>query len=187
MEDFLEEILKQYGRSFISKIFGEESLEEDCLMQVFGLTQVAKVQNKQYWGRELGMCWQRLVVHLSKDRCKDFGSPIKDGADEICDLLIGKDAIDTKYRIGSGDSGTLKKFKQYGQKLTKIGYRPVVLILRTDNLPAAITACRAGGWKVIDGDNSFAYIKEKTDFDLKKWLLDRKGKYSNPANLGIKT
>lgn len=187
LEDLLENILKQYGQSFISKIFGDELLEEDCLMQVFGLTQMAKVQNRQYWGRELGMCWQRLIVHLSKERCENFNNPIREGSDEMCDLVIGKDAIDTKYRIGSGDSGTLKKFKQYGQRLTKMGFRPVLLILRTDNLPAAITACRVGGWKVIEGDESFAYIEEKTDFDLNKWLLGRKNKYSNPEQLIVNT
>jgi hypothetical protein len=42
---------------------------------------------------------------------------IKEGSDEFCDLVVGNDAIDTKYRIGSGDSGTLKKFRQYGQEL----------------------------------------------------------------------
>ena len=48
---------------------------------------------------------------------------MRQGADELCDLIAGKDAINTKYRIGSGDSGTLKKFKQYGRKLEGDGLR----------------------------------------------------------------
>lgn len=53
----LSKILKQYGDSFSTKIFGDESSEIDDLMQVYGLTQEIKMENKQYWGRELGMCW----------------------------------------------------------------------------------------------------------------------------------
>lgn len=183
LEEILEQILNQYSNSFIAKIFGKESLQEDILMQVFGLTQIAKAQNRQYWGRELGMCWQRLVTQICKEKTKSFLGPIREGADEICDLVIGKDAIDTKYRIGSGDSGTLKKFKQYGKRLTKLGYRPVLLILRTDNLSAAITACKVGGWKITQGSESFEYIKNKTGFDLQAWLIQRKNKFSKPKEL----
>lgn len=64
---------------------------------------------------------------------------------------MGNLAIDTKYRIGSGDSGTLKKFKAYGPTLEEKGFTPVLLIVREDNLGAAITACNAGGWTVTTG------------------------------------
>jgi hypothetical protein len=174
----LTHILEQYGNSFSGKAFSEESLEEDDLMLVFGLTQSIKAENKQYWGRELGMCWQRLITELCRQTNSDFGTPIREGADEICDLTIGRDAIDTKYRIGSGDSGTLKKFKQYGARLTNAGYRPVLLILRNDNLPAAITACTKGGWTVLIGEESFEYIFHLTGFDLKVWLKSQKGSYA---------
>jgi hypothetical protein len=92
----LENILEQYQQSFSTKVFGEESVELDDLMLIFGLTQEIKAQNKQYWGRELGMCWQRLIVQLCQHTREDFGEPIKEGADEICDLILGNDAIDTK-------------------------------------------------------------------------------------------
>lgn len=107
----LEVILSKYNQSFLDKTFGEESLEEDDLMLVFGLTQDIKAGNKQYWGRELGMCWQRLITELCQKTCTNYSDSIKKDRDEICDLIIGNHAIDTKYRIGSGDSGTLKKFK----------------------------------------------------------------------------
>jgi len=93
-------------------------------------------------------------------------------------LIIGQDAIDTKYRIGSGDSGTLKKFRQYGIRLGKAGYRPVLLILRTDNLPAAVLSCMSGGWTVITGNGSFEYLYEITGFDLQTWLKSRMGKFA---------
>ena len=173
----LETILGQYKLAFSTKSFYEESVEEDDLMQVFGLTQATKAENKQYWGRELGMCWQRLVVALCREHCPNFAGSIRDGNDEICDLVIGKIAIDTKYRIGSGDSGTLKKFRQYGVKLQAAGYMPLLLILRNDNLPQAIKACQSGGWEVITGNNSFAYLEQQTGFDLQRWLQVRKRRY----------
>lgn len=171
----LQAILEHYGKSFAIKAFVDESLEEDDLMLIFGLTQEIKAGNKQYWGRELGMCWQRLVTELCRQTCANFGEPIRERADVLCDLVVGNQAIDTKYRIGSGDSGTLKKFKQYGLELTEAGYRPVLLILRTDNLPAAITACITGGWHVVVGDDSYHYLQTMTGFDLKAWLQSQKG------------
>ena len=178
LDKALTSILEKYSKSFSAKLFSEESVEEDDLMLIFGLTQAVKAENKQYWGRELGLCWQRVVVEVCRQTHENFGSAIREGADEICDLTVGQDAIDTKYRIGSGDSGTLKKFKQYGERLSKSGYRPVVLILRTDNLPAAITACISGGWTVFTGEKSFEYLQQLTYFDLKAWLQSRKGYYS---------
>jgi len=45
-------------------------------MLIFGLTQEIKAQNKQYWGRELAMCWQRLIVELCQHTGEYFGEPI---------------------------------------------------------------------------------------------------------------
>lgn len=170
----LEKILEQYQQSFINKTFQDESLEEDDLMLVYGLTQTMKSENRQYWGRELGMCWQLLVTELCQQRCQNFSNAIKEANDEICDLIVNQDAIDTKYRIGSGDSGTLKKFRHYAQKLMKLGYRPVLLILRNDSLSHALKSCQNGGWKIIQGDESYEYIYELTNFDLKTWLQNKK-------------
>ena len=174
----LEAILQQYGTSFARKEFGGESSEVDDLMLVFGLTQDMKIENRQYWGRELGMCWQKLVTELCRATCDNFQDAIKEGGDELCDLVVENDAIDTKYRIGSGDSGTLKKFKSYGRDIRERGINPILLIVREDNLPAAITACHTGGWEVLTGEDSFRYIKRVSGFDLRTWLVERKGKYS---------
>jgi hypothetical protein len=99
----------------------------------------------------------------------------------MCDLVVAKYAIDTKYRIGSGNSGTLKKFKQYGGALRKMGLEPVMLFLRHDNLRAAITACRTGGWTITTGNDSYDFLRSITSgFDLKAWLQARTGRYSSP-------
>ncbi|MEW6210344.1 MAG: restriction endonuclease [Acidobacteriota bacterium] len=178
INDLLETVLEQYRQSFASKSFAEESPEEDDLMLVFGLTQRLKAENKQYWGRELGMCWQRLIANLCSHTCENFSGPIKEDKDEICDLVIGKDAIDTKYRIGSGDSGTLKKFRQYAARLRSLGYNPVLLILRTDNLPQAITACASAGWDIKIGSDAYDYVHSITGFDLRAWLKEKRNAYT---------
>ncbi len=159
--------MKQYQDSFSNKIYKEENDDHDPLMDVFGITPSLKRENRQYWGRELGMCWQRLVTEIFQANCSDYQPALKIGNDELCDCIVGADAIDTKYRIGSGDSGTLKKFKQYGNSLLEKGLRPVLVIVRKDNLPAAITACHnMGKWEVLQGQKSFRYIYEKSGFDL---------------------
>lgn len=173
IENQLNAILKKYQDSFVGKNYSEENDDLDLLMNVFGLSPQLKRENRQYWGRELGMCWQLLVVEICKTYCEDYKPALRFDADEPCDLVIGKYAIDTKYRIGSGDSGTLKKFKQYGAMLIDQGYKPVFLILRYDNLPAAITACNVGGWEVHTGDSSYQFIHEISGFDLKEFLVQK--------------
>ncbi len=166
----LDTVIKKYSNSFLNKIHPIDNIDYDILMRVFEITPEIKATNKQYWGRELGMIWQTLIVEISKEKCQDFNPPLKIGADEPADLFIGKDAIDTKYRVGSGDSGTLKKFKSNGKLLKEMGYKPILLILREDNLPAAITASKSGGWTILSGKQSFDYILEKTGFKIEEYL-----------------
>ncbi len=119
IESKLNFILKKYQSSFTYKSHLEENNDLDLLMNVFGVNPALKRENRQYWGRELGMCWQLLVDEICKTYCSDTYQPaLRFDADEPCDMVVGQYAIDTKYRIGSGDSGTLKKFKQYGNLLT---------------------------------------------------------------------
>jgi hypothetical protein len=164
--DSIERILSDYSKSFTGKTYSDENNDHDPVMDIFGITPEMKRENRQYWGRELGMVWQRIVTEVFKNNHPHYGDAIRIGQDEPCDLVAGKDAIDTKYRIGSGDSGTLKKFKQYGDLLRKMGYRPVFLIVREDNLSAAITACHVGGWTVLTGERAFEYVKNQTGVDL---------------------
>lgn len=169
-DEALKSVIAKYRDSFSEKEYNEESDEHDLLMDVFGISPQLKRENRQYWGRELGMCWQLLLMELFQSTTKEYGPGFRIGADELCDLIAGKDAIDTKYRVGSGDSGTLKKFKQYGPKLADAGYRPVMLFLRSDNLPAAITAIKQGGWSIYSGPEAYRYIFEKTNVDLETWF-----------------
>ncbi len=178
MENSLKNIIRNYQNSFKRKVYTNENNDVDLLMNVFGITPDLKRENRQYWGRELGMCWQLLVIELFRNTRDDFGAAIKIGSDEPCDLTAGTYAIDTKYRIGSGDSGTLKKFKSYGPKLKEMGYSPIFLIVREDNLPAAITACRVGGWRVLTGKDTFKFIREFTNFDLEQFLLDNRENFN---------
>ena len=180
IENQLDVILKKYQNSFTDKSYSDENDDLDLLMNVFGLSPKLKRENKQYWGRELGMCWQLLVSEICKEHCKDFKPALRFDADEPCDLVVGKYAIDTKYRIGSGDSGTLKKFKQYGTMLIENGYQPVFLILRNDNLPAAMTACNSGGWQVHVGERSYEFIQKISGFDIKGFLTQRAASF--PVN-----
>ncbi len=177
-EDEIKSILIQYQSSFTAKVYSDENNDHDVLMDVFGVTPELKRQNRQYWGRELGMCWQLIVSALFKATRSDFAHGYSNGADELCDLMAGEDAIDTKYRIGSGDSGTLKKFKQYGQTLRDAGLKPIFLIVREDNLPAAITACNVGGWTVYTGDQSFEYIKNMTGVDFYSFLAQNAAEFT---------
>jgi hypothetical protein len=170
LEKPLKAVLAQYRASFTDKAYGEENEDHDVLMDVFGITPLLKRENRQYWGRELGMCWQRLTSTLFRLTRSDYKPAIRIGDDEPCDFVVGADAVDTKYRIGSGDSGTLKKFKQYGKMFHERRLRPVILIVREDNLSSAIAACNAGGWLVLIGKKTFAYIHEQSGFKLYTWL-----------------
>ena len=110
LEDALLKVLRAYQQSFSEKTYVDENDTRDILMDVFGITPQLKRENRQYWGRELGMCWQVLVTTVCKATCDDYLPALRIGADEPCDFRLGMDAVDTKYRVGSGDSGTLKKF-----------------------------------------------------------------------------
>lgn len=172
----LDEILKKYQQSFVEKVYSDENDDYDILMKAFGITPELKRENRQYWGRELGKCWESLVIEACKNS-DTFQPALKIGADEPCDLRVDSYAIDTKYRVGSGDSGTLKKFKQYGPLLKRYGYKPVFLFLREDNLPAAMTACRQGEWEILIGDQSFEFIEKISGFNLKNYLLKKDTAY----------
>lgn len=178
LEETLNQTLSNYRSSFVGKVYNEENNDHDLLMDAFGISPELKRENRQYWGRELGMCWQILVTDICKYHRKDFGPPIRIDADEPCDLTVGEFAIDTKYRIGSGDSGTLKKFKSYGPRLREMGYKPVFLILREDNLPAAMTACNVGTWEVYTGEETFKFVNELTGFDIKDFLKSKKSLFN---------
>lgn len=166
----LDAVLERYKASFIDKVYSDENDDYDLLMKAFGITPLLKRENRQYWGRELGKCWESLVIEACKS-VPTYQPALRIGGDEPCDLIVQNYAIDTKYRVGSGDSGTLKKFKSYGPLLRARGYEPVFLFLREDNLPAAMTACQSGTWNIYIGQQSFDFIKNISGFDMKDYLV----------------
>jgi hypothetical protein len=177
--DSLHSVLTQYPMSFRGKVYQPENDERDLLMDVFNIAPELKRENRQYWGRELGMCLQRLIIEVfNAARPDDTKQGLRFGADEPCDLISADFAIDTRYRIGSGDSGTLKKFRQYGTLLKDHGYQPILLVLRNDNLPASMAAFAAGGWTATTGHATFEFIREQTGFDLATFLHQKAGAYS---------
>jgi hypothetical protein len=175
----LTEVVTHYQNAFTGKEYGEENEDHDLLMDLFGISPEMKRENRQYWGRELGMCWQRLVTATVSTMAPDeFSPPIRIGADEPYDLGFKDFVIDTKYRLGSGDAGTLKKFKGYGELLRERKKKPVQLILRSDNLPAAISALKVGGWDVRIGSHAFDWIEKATQgFKLDDWLESNAGAF----------
>ena len=179
MKTAIENELTNYCNKFSNKIYCDENNDTDILMDIFCISPALKRENKQYWGRELGTLWEHIIQIVFKNAVPDLYKPaIKIKKDEPCDLIVGSYAIDTKYRVGSGDSGTLKKFKQYGPLLSSMGYKPVMLFLREDNLSNAINACKKGGWIIYTGEQTFNFVKEISGVDIKSLLLTYANKYS---------
>ncbi|ARQ05704.1 Restriction endonuclease [Macrococcoides canis] len=174
----LDRILLHYEDNFRNKVFDEDNQKIDILMDVFGITASDKKVNKQYWGRQLGFMFEKLVIEVFQKHDKNFKKAESVGSDKPYDLQSDNDFIDTKYRVGSGDSGTLKKFKSYGKEMKSEGKNPVILILREDNLPSAVTALKNGEWDIYIGQDCFDYIFKKTNFDLQGYLISKKNKYN---------
>ena len=170
----LKDIFDKYNTSFSKKKISTATTEDDLIMKAFGKKQIDIDVNKQYWNREFGKYFEYTVIKIFELTCNDFKPGLRLGADEVCDLIIGDVAIDVKYRVGSGDSGTLKKFKQYGKILKSKGYKPIMLFLRDDNLKAAITAINKGGWTIKTDKSTFDYIFKESGFDLKSFLINIK-------------
>ena len=96
LDDTLKDVLRAYRDSFAIKTYSEENDDPDPLMDVFGITPDRKRENRQYWGRELGVCWQLLVTNVFSHHAQDYAPAFKIGSDEPCDCCVGQDAIDTK-------------------------------------------------------------------------------------------
>ena len=108
-------VLESYSSAFQSKVYGVV----DVLMQVFGITPEQKRENRQYWGRELGKCWEKLVTTVAAEYRGDF----RVGADEP----FGWYAIDRFWRFRD------VVIRSFAKRLR------LLLFLRSDNLPAALS------------------------------------------------
>lgn len=167
--DTRETILEEYASSFRRKELIERSETSDALLEVFRLTPVTLNLNRQYWHRELGMCWERLVKHAFVG-LPGYRGTLRGPEGSPCDFAIETTAIDTKYRLGSGDAGTLNKLVRNAEWLHSQGLIPLMLFLRTDSLPAATSRMRSAGWTLLAGAASFKFILERTGVDLESEL-----------------
>ena len=181
--DEFKPIFEKYRMDFKHKAFPDYNGDTDALMNIFGITPSTKNQNMQYWGRQLGACWESIVIEICKRKSPGFKTGLVMNRKQVCDLIAGKYAIDTKYRIGSGDSGTVNKFKDNAKQLISKGYEPILLILRTDNLQSTISQCESSGWIVYTGEKTFCFIRKIAGgFDMKRFLSDRAGAYHISAS-----
>ncbi len=170
IEEKLNLIFNKYKNSFDKKVLLKEKTNRDLIMKIFNKTQNDVDVNKQYWNREFGKYFEYIVSSIFALTRNDYKPGLRIKSDEVCDCIIGNLAIDVKYRVGSGDSGTLKKFRFYGNLLKEKGYIPVMLFLREDNLKAAITSINNGGWKIYSNEQMFDFVKKKSNFDLKEYF-----------------
>ena len=173
----LSGILARHQTAFRTKQHHTYLGVSDALMDAFGITSALKSTAPQYWGRELGMCWERLVRALFLQLTASYGPAIAHGASEPCDFTVEGLAVDTKYRLGSGDSGTLKKLAANAKLLRALGLEPVMLFLREDSLDTAIRQMQKAGWRVLQGDDSFAFITHHTGADLLGYLRQNHGQF----------
>lgn len=166
----LEAVLGHYQHAFANKLHARTLGSTDPLMRVLGVSALEKAAASQYWGRELGMCWEHLVRETFRRQGAAIGPSLRRGADTPCDFTTPTDAVDTKYRLGSGDAGTLGKLAGNARWLQEQGLRPVMLILRDDSLPSALARMRRAGWTVLQADVSFDHVQAQTGFDLRTYL-----------------
>jgi hypothetical protein len=182
---YLETLLHSYSNSFKNKVFREvEEVEPDLLMEVFGINAILKNANRQYWGRELGKCWELLLLKTFQASKPDFFNLPRriDGA-EPYDFQYKHFGIDAKYRVGSGDSKTLKLFKANGDIIRNEGMEPMALFLRQDNLRSAMGNFRKGEWIVLQGQETFDFVHSETSIDLKKLLTGYRDKRTFNINI----
>ena len=76
---YITPILKRYYEAFKAKTYSAENNDTDVLMDIFGITPEQKRENRQYWGRELGMMWQLIVTEICKHHSSSFKPALKIG------------------------------------------------------------------------------------------------------------
>lgn len=178
--------LGKYQKRFSEKVATTPHYNEshDLLMDIFGITPEQKRLQAQYWGRELGTLWQDLVTDCFResDQVQRFTGPIvvpdsRGTSYEPADLSGNGYAIDTKYRIGSGDAKFVKSFKESKAMLESKNLKAVLLILREDNLASPIHSAEKSGWVVLTGKGSFSFVERETGIALQSILVENVGKF----------
>ena len=137
----------------------------DPLMKAVGIEDLSDYQlRRQYYSRHLGAMWERLVRHACGG-----GQHVYAGEDtrlELADVIMGEWAIECKYRVGSGEPTFGRRLANKGIKLQERGYRPVLLVARSDSLPILSAIAAKGNWLLLQGAESFRWIEEQTGVDV---------------------
>nr|WP_250807483.1 hypothetical protein [Neorhizobium tomejilense] len=170
IENQLEGILGKCRDAFAARKFEDLESSTDLLMQSLSVTPSMKAANRQYWGRELGIAWENLLKVIWKTADGDCHFPMSGDPDHPCDIVGSRFAVDAKYRVGSGDSGTLQKLRRNGATLRESGKEPILLVFRDDSLRSSLAAAKAGGWTVKHGEETLRFVKEELGFDLRSFL-----------------
>lgn len=165
----LEDLYSDFKRlevNFQKKIKDPRASEIDMLMEMYQIDANQKSSNPQFYSSQLGHKFELLVRNVAMRYCPEYAPEIHVGTKVPCDLCIGRDAIDVKYRVGFADSGTIDKLRQNAQLLSKLGYTPVLLIFRDDNRIDTIRTAINSGWTVYMGNEAFDYINRWTGCDI---------------------
>jgi hypothetical protein len=173
----VDDIFRRYQKSFRERVAATGEGGHDPLMDVFGIKPEQKAGEAQFWGRELGMCWERLVIGCFASHPR-YRPGVTRGREQLCDLVVGHDAIDTKYRVGSGDAGTLGKIVAHGAALSAQGLEPMLLVFRDDSLAAARSRLSKGGWRLIEGAAALDWVRENSGVDLVALLRARRHRFA---------
>jgi hypothetical protein len=169
----LDGALGRYHETFTDRMPEEQDAVSDALMDFFRLTPEIKNRERQFYGRHLGAAWEEIagkILH-AHDPSTEFPRPGTE--DTPCDIVYRGFAIDTKYRIGSGDSGTMRKLAGNASTLARRGFVPLLLIFRNDSLKPSISAARTGGWTICEGEAAVSFIRTHTGYDLLDFLKER--------------
>lgn len=172
LSDELRLVLAQCRAGMDAKEYSEESTLVDPLMTALGVTLSDKRAHPQFFGQMLGMCWEQLVYRLLGETTPQFKPPVRVGRLEPCDFVLRDMAVDMKYRIGSGDSRTIRNIRRNGRFLTELGLRPHLAILRTDSMQSSLDSLRLGGWTILEGQETVDFVSRESGFDLVAWLMN---------------
>jgi hypothetical protein len=102
------------------------------------------------------------------------------------DCLLGKDAIEIKWRDATTDGDHITKEHTRIQAIKSHGFRPIRVMFYYPNREQAIriqetlkTTYKGIGGLYFSGDDAWKYLQEKTSVDLFRILEDLAGEYES--------
>jgi hypothetical protein len=105
---------------------------------------------------------------------------------DLCDFVFVKNdsekyAIDTKWRFISNDAKTVRQIAFSAIQLKKLGFIPILLVKRPakESLESPLKRFSKSGWLVYHDEDSLNFVKQMTDFDLKKYIEENVNKWDS--------